>query len=1019
MANAEFLLDLSPEREKICAAYRSDETVVIEKLLQDAQLDPSQIDRINNTARKLVTEVRRRRVGKSGLDAFLFEYDLSSEEGVALMCLAEALLRIPDNVMADHMIRDKLTAQNWEQHLGKSKSTFVNAATWALMLTGKVMSPTQLNSINLTTVVHKLVQRGGEPIVREAVMQAMRILGKQFVMGETIEKATQRAREYEKKGFTYSYDMLGEEAITQPDADRYFANYMHAIAVLGNTSQEKDIYASPGISVKLSALHPRYSWTQRTRVLAELYPRIKKLAVAAKNVQIGFTVDAEEAERLDLSLDIIAKLIADPDLNGWDGFGLAVQAYQKRAPEVLDFIINVARAHKRRVMLRLVKGAYWDAEIKWAQEKGLSGYPVFTRKASTDVCYIACVKKILAATDILYPKFATHNAYSVALVLELAGEYKDYEFQCLHGMGDALYTSIVGNDEYSLPCRIYAPVGVHKDLLPYLVRRLLENGANTSFVNRIVDEKAPIEELIVDPCERINDLSFKPHPKIPLPAAIYGEDRPNSRGVDFTNPLEYVTMLRDFNSYAQHSDFPQITEFDQEQVKLAIARAAEALEKWRLQTTIDRVKCLQGMARLLEQEKNQLMYAIIHEGKRTVVDAMAELREAIDFCWYYAKQAEIDFSEQILTGPTGEQNRYALHGRGIVACISPWNFPLAIFLGQVAAALLAGNVVLAKPAGQTPGVASKIVALLHRAGIPENVVQLVPGSGSVAGETLIHDLRVNAYIFTGSTTTAKHINQVLATREGPIVPFIAETGGQNAMLVDSSALPEQVIKDVILSAFGSAGQRCSSLRVLYVQEDVADHMLEMLKGAMAELNIGDPMHLATDIGPVIDQQALDKLIQHRDLMQREAKLIYACKLSDNLSGNYFAPCAFEISSILQLEGEVFGPILHVVRYKAKELDQVLADINTVGFGLTLGIHSRVDSIAEYIIRRVRVGNIYVNRNMIGAVVGVQPFGGEGLSGTGPKAGGPHYLPRLANEQSVSINTAATGGNASLMCLQED
>ncbi len=1019
MANADFLVDLPIEREQIYKAYRGDEAAVIEQLLDEAKLEPIQLENIRNTARKFVTDVRRRRVGKSGLDAFLFEYDLSSEEGVALMCLAEALLRIPDSSTADSIIRDKLTAQDWEQHLGKSKSTFVNAATWALMLTGKVMSPAEISPINLSAVVHKLVQRGGEPIVREAVMQAMRILGKQFVMGETIEKATVRAKEHEKKGFSYSYDMLGEEAITQPDADRYFANYMHAITVLGDTSTEQDIYASPGISVKLSALHPRYSWDQRTRVLSELYPRIKELAVAAKNAQIGFTIDAEEAERLDLSLDIIEKLVADSDLQDWAGFGIAVQAYQKRAPLVVDYIINLARKHERRIMLRLVKGAYWDAEIKWSQEKGLTGYPVFTRKASTDICYIACVKKILAATDVLYPQFATHNAYSVALVLELAGDYKDYEFQCLHGMGDALYASIVGNEQYDLPCRIYAPVGVHKDLLPYLVRRLLENGANTSFVNRIVDEKAPIEDLIGSPCEKIADLSFKPHPKIPLPVAIYGEERPNSLGIDFTNPLEYGQLLSDLNTHLEAPNFSRPVDFNQEEVSAVIDRAAAAQQAWCLVTTADRVKYLRSMARLLEQDTNQLMYAIIHEGKRTIADAMAELREAIDFCWYYAERAEGDFTEQVLTGPTGELNRYSLHGRGIVACISPWNFPLAIFLGQVAAALLAGNVVLAKPAGQTPGIAAMAVVLLHRAGIPEDVVQLVPGYGSIAGESLINDKRIRAYIFTGSTATARHINQVLANRDGPIVPFIAETGGQNAMLVDSSALPEQVIKDIILSAFGSAGQRCSSLRVLYVQDDVAEHMLQMLAGAMDQLVIGDPFELATDIGPVIDQVALDKLIEHRELMKREARLIHACKLPDNLEGTFFAPCAFEIDSILQLKGEVFGPILHVVRYRASDLDRVLDDINTVGFGLTLGIHSRVDSMAEYIIKRVRVGNIYVNRNMIGAVVGVQPFGGEGLSGTGPKAGGQYYLPRLANEQSVSINTAATGGNASLMCLQED
>jgi RHH-type proline utilization regulon transcriptional repressor/proline dehydrogenase/delta 1-pyrroline-5-carboxylate dehydrogenase len=1016
MLNQEFLFELSPLRRELCAAYRADERQCLETLLNQAELPQETLNQIQETARKLVVAVRKRRLGKGGLDSFLFEYDLSSEEGIALMCLAEALLRIPDNETINLLIKDKITQPDWEQHLGKSKSTFVNATTWALMLTGKIINPQRANANNLSSVIQRLTKRSGEPVIREAILQAMKILGRQFVMGQTIEEAIKRAASNESKGYRYSYDMLGEEALTNEDAERYFNSYLKAIETIGQSNAGKDPYNGAGISVKLSALHPRYEWRQRNRVLRELLPRLEKLVLAAKQWSMNFTIDAEEAERLDLSLDLIEKIMADPRLDGWDGFGLAVQAYQKRAPFVIDFMVGLAKRYNRRIMIRLVKGAYWDAEIKWSQEKGLSGYPVFTRKASTDVSYIACVKKLLAATDVIFPQFATHNAYTVALVIKLAQGNRDFEFQCLHGMGEALYANVVGAEYFDIPCRVYAPVGGHKDLLAYLVRRLLENGANTSFVNRIVDERAAVDEIIADPCNKIKGLVNKPHPKIPLPEALYGDDRPNSHGVDFTNPLEYKSILQFVNEYKISNTKPAALSV--EQLEVAIVTARKAGKLWGMTDIAARVRCLHQMAVLLEQHRLELIALLVYEAGKNLLDANAEVREAIDYCWYYAQRTLIDFKAEVLHGPTGEYNEIRLHGRGVIACISPWNFPLAIFLGQVVGALLAGNAVLAKPATQTSLIAQKAVELLHLSGIPKEVVQLIIGSGAVVGEALAIDTRVDGIVFTGSTETAWHINRMLANRNGPIVPFVAETGGQNVMIADSSVLPEQVVKDVLTSAFGSAGQRCSSLRILLVQQEVSDKIIKMLIGAMSELNVGNPADLATDIGPVIDKKALDALNTHKERMLREATLLYEAKLSPKLHGNYCAPCAFEIKSLTQLQQEVFGPILHVLRYKASDLDAVLDQINAMGYGLTMGIHSRIDETIDYIIQRMHVGNIYVNRNIIGAVVGVQPFGGEGLSGTGPKAGGPRYVARLATERTVSINTAAAGGNASLMSLAE-
>ncbi len=1006
--------------QAIIHAYRMDETECLNTIIPLATMPKASIIRIQKQARQLVELVRQTRLKKSGLDAFLYQYDLSSEEGIALMCLAEALLRIPDAETRDQLIKDKLTSPDWEQHLGKSDSLFVNAATFALMLTGKLLTTENQKNTSFLQVLKRWTSRTSEPIIRQAVSEAMKVLGRQFVMAPTIQGALKRAKPVEKRGYRYSYDMLGEAAKTAEDAKKYFESYQHAIQTIGTANQGLGSIRGPGISVKLSALHPRYEWVNRERIFQELLPQLKVLALQAKEKDMGFTIDAEEADRLDLSLLLIEAIVSDPIFKGWKGFGLAVQAYQKRAIYVIDWLVNLARRHQQTLMVRLVKGAYWDSEIKWTQERGLKSYPVFTRKSSTDVCYLACAKKLLEAQDIIFPQFATHNAYSVAAVLEMAGNNRNFEFQCLHGMGDPLYDNIVGEENLNVPCRIYAPVGGHEYLLAYLVRRLLENGANTSFVNRIIDEQTPIEDLIVDPVAKTEALSFKPHPRIPLPVNLYGFDRLNSLGLDLSNPEETIPLLQDIEK-----KFPQIAQekiplVTIEQVETVIKNAVLAFSSWDKTPVQERAQCLDRMADLLEKNRSALMALLIREGGKTVADAVSEVREAVDFCRYYSWRAREDFKPKILPGPTGEYNQLTLQGRGVIVCISPWNFPLAIFLGQVTAALAAGNTVIAKPASQTPKIAKLAVELLHQAGIPKEAVQCLVGSGSVVGNLLTSDLRIKGILFTGSTETARGINQTLAERKGTIVPFIAETGGQNAMIVDSSALPEQVITDVLISAFSSAGQRCSALRVLFIQEDVYDRMTSMLKGAMAELKVGDPFQLSTDVGPVIDESAKASLQKHAERMMQDARLIYKCVLPSDLpSYPFFAPMAFEISGIEVLTQEVFGPILHVVRYAAKDLDKVLDSINNTGYGLTLGIHSRIQEKVEYSVSRLCVGNTYVNRTMIGAVVGVQPFGGEGLSGTGPKAGGPHMLSRLATERTVSINTTASGGNMALMSLSED
>jgi RHH-type proline utilization regulon transcriptional repressor/proline dehydrogenase/delta 1-pyrroline-5-carboxylate dehydrogenase len=1036
----------SPRRAAISEAFIADEATAVKWLLPDAEVDAEADSHIAKRASNLVAAVREQSRAREGIDAFMHEYDLSSEEGVMLMCLAEALLRIPDADTADKLIRDKLARGQWDTHLGQSHSVFVNASTWGLMLTGRIVQLNQPTMENIRDVLGRLTARLGEPVIRVALNRAMRIMGHQFVMGRTIEEALKRSQSPEQQLYRHSFDMLGEAALCADDADRYYESYAAAISALAKDAQNHDdVYAAPGISIKLSALHPRFDFAKRDRVLKELTPRLQSLAELARDASIAITLDMEEANRLELTLDVFEAVYSALP-SGWNGFGLALQAYQKRAIHVLAWLIDLAREYGRRIPLRLVKGAYWDTEIKLAQQQGLDGYSVFTRKASTDVSYLACAKRIWSARDVLYPQFATHNAHTVAYLMRMAGDERGFEFQRLHGMGEALYAQIVGAEKSGFACRVYAPVGSHEDLLPYLVRRLLENGANTSFVNRLNDEQAPIEDIIANPVAVTRSTQPLAHPGIPLPVDLYGKERRNSRGIDLADSMTLVSLANDMtastgkpwvaqpivNGATVTSEKTAITspadrrrtvgyvvEANKHSIDAALTAAMAASEQWSNNDTEAHAQCLEQTADLLEQHRAELMALCIHEAGKTVADSLNEVREASDFCRYYAASARRILAEIQLPGPTGERNRLGMHGRGPFACISPWNFPLAIFTGQISAALVTGNPVIAKPAEQTPMVATRVVQLFHEAGVPKGVLHLLPGQGDTVGAQLVSDERIAGVTFTGSMETARLINQSLASRPGPIVPLIAETGGQNAMIVDSSALPEQVVKDVLASAFGSAGQRCSALRVLFLQQEIAERVIELLKGAMAELSVGDPALLSTDVGPVIDEQARSMLEAHAERMQHEARLIYQSKLaSDTAHGTFFAPCAFELHSLAQLEREIFGPVLHVIRYAPSHLDDVISAINNTGYGLTLGIHSRVDDTARYIQQRAHVGNIYVNRNMIGATVGVQPFGGEGLSGTGPKAGGPHYLQRFITERTVTINTAAVGGNASLFSLGE-
>ena len=1040
-----------PARARLTAAYCRDETQALDELLAVATLPPAETDLVLARATELVARVRAKAGQQSAVESFMRQYDLSSEEGVLLMCVAEALLRIPDKDTADKLIADKLGEADWEKHLGKSDSVLVNAGTWGLMLTGKFIDLGEDTRRNFTGALRRLVGRSGEPVIRLAVRQAMRIMGHQFVMGRTIKEALDRANEKDNRIYRYSYDMLGEAALTQPDAERYMQAYRDAIAALGARGPFNDVLDAPSISIKLSALHPRYEVAKRARVQAELTPKLLELAQLAKKNDICLTVDAEEADRLELSLDVIAAVHADSSLDGYQGFGLAVQAYQKRAPFVIDWLAEQAKKIGRRFCVRLVKGAYWDSEVKRAQEGGHAGYPVYTRKPNTDVSYLTCAKKMFDYGAAFYPAFATHNAHTIAAIHHMA-RGRPFEFQRLHGMGTDLYAEVMGEQNLNVPCRVYAPVGSHEDLLPYLVRRLLENGANTSFVNRIVDESLPIKDLVADPVDVVRAYPSKAHPRIPQPVNLYeaadsSQRRKNSMGVNFGNDNELRALadqvaqvstkdwaatplvpgaksgesLQDVTNPADRREkIGTKQQSDQATIERALLNAHTAQPAWDALPAASRASILENAADLLEARRAQFVALCVREAGKTLAAAVSEVREAADMCRYYAAMArKLMGKPDALTGPTGESNQLSLHGRGVFVCISPWNFPLAIFTGQVAAALAAGNAVIAKPADQTVLIGHAAVKLLHEAGVPEAVLQFVPGKGSMIGNTLLTRPEVAGVCMTGSTETAWTINRTLAARNAQIASLIAETGGQNALIADSSALPEQLVKDAIASAFDSAGQRCSAARVLFVQDDIADKVIAMLAGAMDELKVGDPALLSTDVGPVIDEPSRKSLADHAARMDAEAKLINEVKLDASCAnGTFLAPRAYELKSLSQLTHEVFGPILHVIRWKASELDQVIDAINATGFGLTLGIHSRIDSTIAHISQRAKVGNCYVNRNQIGAVVGVQPFGGEGLSGTGPKAGGPHYLLRFVTERTLTINTTAAGGNASLLTLGE-
>ena len=1042
----------SPLRAAITAAWLRDETEHVRELLEQARLPAAEQAQAQKLAVDLVKRVRARAQDQGAIEAFMRQYDLGSEEGVLLMCVAEALLRIPDQDTADKLIRDKLGDADWEKHLGQSDSVLVNASTWGLMLTGKLVNLNDLTRADVPGAFKRLVGRVGEPVIRLAVRQAMRIMGHQFVMGRTIDEALARSRKGGNADYRYSFDMLGEGALTTKDAARYLEAYRQAIHAIGRTGPFADVFAAPSISIKLSALHPRYEHAKRARVMKELAPAILELAQLAKSYGIGFTIDAEEADRLELSLDLIEATFSDASLDGWEGYGLAVQAYQKRTPYVIDFLADLARRVGRRMPVRLVKGAYWDAEIKRAQIDGHPGYPVFTRKPNTDVSYLANARRMLDQGDALYPMFATHNAQTIAAIRSIA-QGRPYEHQKLHGMGDDLYAEVVPKHRLDIPCRVYAPVGSHEDLLPYLVRRLLENGANSSFVNRITDENVAIEDLVRDPVQTVSAFDAIPHPRIPLPvdlfrsqpAPIQNSDRDNSMGANLANDNDLRALAERINAAVKpwraaplvpgavvsSAALPVTNPADRRQtvgewqpadsgtVEKALANAVAAQPAWDRTPAASRAAILEHAAHLLEQRMADYIALCVKEAGKTIPDSVAEVREAVDFLRYYAAQARAQFgAPEQLPGPTGESNQLQLQGRGVFVCISPWNFPLAIFLGQVSAALAAGNSVIAKPAEQTNLIGHAAVKLLHEAGVPEAVLQFLPGDGATVGAALTQDPRVAGVAFTGSTDTARAINRALAGREsGPITTLIAETGGQNAFIADSSALPEQLVKDAMGSAFTSAGQRCSAARVLFVQDDIADKVMTMLAGAMDELKIGDPGLLSTDVGPVIDADALKILDDHAARMAKEARLIKQANAGDDTAhGTFFAPRAWELKSLDQLHKEIFGPALHVVRWKADQLDAVIDQINATGYGLTLGVHSRIDETIDRIAARVKVGNVYVNRNQIGAVVGVQPFGGQGLSGTGPKAGGPHYLPRFATEKTVTVNTTAAGGNASLLTL---
>jgi RHH-type proline utilization regulon transcriptional repressor/proline dehydrogenase/delta 1-pyrroline-5-carboxylate dehydrogenase len=1026
--------------------YLTEEQPLVRMLADQARLPEAAARNAGSRALALVQAVRSARGSGGALDAFLREYSLASREGVILMCLAEALLRIPDGETADRLIADKIPSGAWDDHLGDSDSLLVNASTWGLMLTGRVVSLDRNEVGEARSWYARLVGKLGEPVARAALKQAMRILGHQFVMGRDIESALTRAAGKEERDYRYSFDMLGEAALTRADAERYREKYAAAIAAVGKAVEPRDsITARHSISIKLSALHPRYEFAQAKRVMAELYPVIESLVRQGRDAGIGVTLDAEEAERLELSLLLVDKLLASDVTRGYAGFGLAVQAYQKRAYGTLEWLIKRLRETDRRITLRLVKGAYWDSEIKRAQERGLVGYPVFTRKPNTDVSYLACARLLESAGDRIYPQFATHNAHTIAHVAEVfGGDANRFEFQRLHGMGAELYDSVVRGPWGKYACRVYAPVGAHEDLLPYLVRRLLENGANTSFVNRIVDASLPAEEVVADPVAEVDALERVAHPRIPLPVNLFAPERSNSAGFNFADGQAVDALLRDcerasqqpwsaapvidgkagtgrssplFNPANTAEQIGNVTVADAAAVESAIGTALRAQEDWDEQGGEKRAAVLERAATMFQEHTAALVARCVREAGKTLPDAIGEVREAVDFLRYYAARARRDFShESALPGPTGERNLMRLRGKGVFGCISPWNFPLAIYTGQIAAALAAGNTVVAKPAEQTPLTAAYATALMLQAGVPPEALQFVPGDGAEVGGTLTRDPRLAGVVFTGSTDTARVIERSMAARPGAIGTLIAETGGLNVMLADSSALAEQLVLDVVQSGFNSAGQRCSALRVLLVQEEIAPRVKTLLAGCMEDLVVGDPARLDTDVGPVIDDDAKSMLEKHAAEIVKGARWSHRAPLAANSRGRFFAPLAVEIDSLAAMKREVFGPVVHVLAYKARDLDAVVSAVNALGYGLTLGIHTRIDGLAQRIARTLRVGNVYINRNMIGAVVGVQPFGGMGLSGTGPKAGGPHYLHRMATEQTITTNTAAIGGNAGLLSL---
>ncbi|MDU5827541.1 MAG: trifunctional transcriptional regulator/proline dehydrogenase/L-glutamate gamma-semialdehyde dehydrogenase [Mixta calida] len=1032
---AEQILPQTVARAAITSAWRRPETEAVPMLLEQARLPAPLAEKTHQLAWSLADKLRHQKgaTGRAGMvQSLLQEFSLSSQEGVALMCLAEALLRIPDKPTRDALIRDKISNGNWQSHLGRSPSLFVNAATWGLLFTGRLVSTH--NEANLSRSLNRIISKSGEPLVRKGVDMAMRLMGEQFVTGETIAEALANARKLEEKGFRYSYDMLGEAALTASDAKAYLVSYQQAIHAIGKASNGRGIYEGPGISIKLSALHPRYSRAQYQRVMEELYPILKSLTLLARSYDIGINIDAEEADRLELSLDLLEKLCFEPELEGWNGIGFVIQAYQKRCPFVIDSLIDLAQRSRRRLMIRLVKGAYWDSEIKRAQMEGLEGYPVYTRKVYTDISYLACARKLLAVPNLIYPQFATHNAHSLAAIYHMAGNNYypgQYEFQCLHGMGEPLYEQVTGkvaDGKLNRPCRIYAPVGTHETLLAYLVRRLLENGANTSFVNRIADNTLPLDELVADPVQLVERLAATegaiglPHPKIPLPRDLYGDKRPNSAGLDLANEHRLASLssallssaaqpwraepmiegelsdgvFRPVLNPADPTDIVgEVREASEQEVAQALAASVNAGPIWFATPPQERAAILERAAVMMEGEMQTLIGILVREAGKTFSNAIAEVREAVDFLYYYAGLVQSDFDN--------ETHRPL----GPVVCISPWNFPLAIFTGQIAAALAAGNSVLAKPAEQTPLIAAQAVRILLEAGVPAGVVQLLPGLGETVGAQLTGDERVRGVMFTGSTAVATLLQRNLAGRldpQGRPTPLIAETGGMNAMIVDSSALTEQVVLDIVSSAYDSAGQRCSALRLLCIQDDVADHTLKMLRGAMAECRMGNPERLSTDIGPVIDAEAKENIERHIQAMRAKGLTVFQA-VQENLqdskewqSGTFIMPTLIELNSIDELDKEVFGPVLHVVRFTRSALPQLIEQINASGYGLTLGVHTRIDETIAQVTQRAKVGNLYVNRNMVGAVVGVQPFGGEGLSGTGPKAGGPLYLYRLLSHR---------------------